>query len=75
MVTAVADFANRPPLGDGAKGGVLEVGREEGGGGRIKASGRAGVEFGAIELDESPGEPLDAVRESVEFFRSKGITE
>lgn len=31
------------------------------------------VEFGAIELDESPGDPIDAVRESFEFFSSKGL--
>lgn len=33
-----------------------------------------GVEFGAIELDESPGDPLEAVRESFEFFKSKGLS-
>jgi sugar phosphate isomerase/epimerase len=33
------------------------------------------VEFGAIELDESPGSPLEAVAESVKYFRSMGITE
>ena len=31
-----------------------------------------GVEYGAIELDESPGDPLEAVRVSYEFFREKG---
>lgn len=31
------------------------------------------IPFGAIELDESPGSPLDAVRESYEFFKSKGF--
>lgn len=32
-----------------------------------------GVEVGTIELDESAGDPLDAVKESVEFFRGKGL--
>lgn len=32
------------------------------------------IPFGAIELDESPGAPLDAVRESYEFFKSKGLS-
>ncbi|MBS1727810.1 MAG: sugar phosphate isomerase/epimerase [Armatimonadetes bacterium] len=32
-----------------------------------------GISFGAIELDESPGSPLDAVRASFEFFESKGF--
>ncbi|HWD41842.1 MAG TPA: sugar phosphate isomerase/epimerase family protein [Fimbriimonas sp.] len=41
----------------------------------LAAANEGNVEFGAIELDESPGDPIDAVRESVEFFRSKGITE
>jgi len=41
----------------------------------LAACHEAGVEFGAIELDESPGHPFDAVRESVEFFRAKGIAE
>ncbi|HLO99098.1 MAG TPA: sugar phosphate isomerase/epimerase [Fimbriimonas sp.] len=31
-----------------------------------------GIEFGAIELDESPCAPLDAVRESYEFFKANG---
>jgi sugar phosphate isomerase/epimerase len=31
------------------------------------------IGFGAIELDESPIAPLDAVRESFEFFKSKGF--
>jgi sugar phosphate isomerase/epimerase len=35
----------------------------------------SGVEFASIELDDSPGDPLDAVRESVEFLRSKGISD
>ena len=39
----------------------------------LAACNDAGVEFGAIELDESPGDPFDAVRESVEFLRAKGV--
>jgi sugar phosphate isomerase/epimerase len=31
------------------------------------------VEFGPIELDESPGDPIEAVRQSYEFFVSKGL--
>ena len=31
------------------------------------------VEFGAIELDESPADPLDAVRESADYLRSIGL--
>jgi sugar phosphate isomerase/epimerase len=31
-----------------------------------------GISFGAIELDESPIAPLDAVQQSFEFFKSKG---
>lgn len=33
----------------------------------------AGVRFGSIELDESPGDPVEAVRQSFEFFKSKGL--
>ena len=33
----------------------------------------AGVQYGAIELDESPGDPIDAVRKSFEFFYGKGL--
>jgi len=32
----------------------------------------ASVEFGAIELDWSPGDPIQAVTESVAFFKRKG---
>ena len=32
-----------------------------------------GVEYGAIELDQSPGDPVEAVRESYEFFAAKGL--
>ncbi len=40
----------------------------------LAACTEAGVQFGAIELDESPGDPLDAVRESFEFFYGKGLS-
>lgn len=33
----------------------------------------ANVEFGVIELDQSPGAPLDAVRESFAYFSAKGL--
>ena len=33
-----------------------------------------GVQYGAIELDESPGDPLDAVAKSYEFFYGKGLS-
>lgn len=33
-----------------------------------------GVQFGVIELDESPGDPLDAVAKSFEFFYGKGLS-
>lgn len=39
----------------------------------LAACAAAGVEFGSVELDESPGDPLDAVRESVAYFKSKGL--
>ena len=31
------------------------------------------IAFGAVELDESPGEPLEAVKGSVDYFFSKGV--
>ena len=31
------------------------------------------ISFGAIELDESPCPPLEAVQRSYEFFKSKGL--
>jgi sugar phosphate isomerase/epimerase len=34
---------------------------------------KANVQFGAIELDEYAGDPMDAVRISFEFFQSKGL--
>jgi sugar phosphate isomerase/epimerase len=39
----------------------------------LPACAKAQVVFGAIELDESPIAPLDAVQQSVEYFNSKGI--
>lgn len=33
-----------------------------------------GVEFGSIELDESPGEPIEAVRTSFAYFSGKGLS-
>ena len=33
-----------------------------------------GVQYGVIELDESPGDPIDAVRKSFEYFYSKGLS-
>jgi sugar phosphate isomerase/epimerase len=41
----------------------------------LGAIAEGNVEFGAIELDLSPGDPLEAVEESVNFFRAKGISE
>jgi len=34
----------------------------------------AGVQFGSIELDESPGDPVEAVRQSFDFFAAKGLS-
>jgi sugar phosphate isomerase/epimerase len=39
----------------------------------LAAAEAAGVQFGGIELDESPGDPLDAVAASFEFLKSKGL--
>jgi sugar phosphate isomerase/epimerase len=39
----------------------------------IPVANEAGAEFGVIELDESPGDPLQAVRESAEFLRAQGL--
>jgi len=33
---------------------------------------KIGIAFGSIELDESPCDPIDAVRQSFEYFKSKG---
>lgn len=40
----------------------------------LAACAAAGVQFGAIELDESPGDPLDAVEKSFRFFYGKGLS-
>jgi len=40
----------------------------------LAACKAAGVQFGSIELDESPGDPVEAVRESFNFFASKGLS-
>ena len=40
----------------------------------LAACADAGVQFGAIELDESAGDPIDAVRQSFEFFYGKGLS-
>ncbi|NUQ04711.1 MAG: sugar phosphate isomerase/epimerase [Anaerolineae bacterium] len=34
----------------------------------------AGVRYGIIEMDNPPGDPIECVRTSVEFFRAKGLT-
>lgn len=39
----------------------------------LEACRAAGVEFGAVELDESPGSPLDAIRASFDFFTARGV--
>jgi sugar phosphate isomerase/epimerase len=39
----------------------------------LAACEKAGVDFACVELDESPGSPLEAVRESVEYFHGKGL--
>lgn len=39
----------------------------------LAACNEAGVDAAAIELDESPGAPLDAIRESAKFLLSKGM--
>jgi sugar phosphate isomerase/epimerase len=40
----------------------------------IAACKSNGVEFGSIEMDHTPDEPLVSVRRSVEYFQSKGLT-
>jgi sugar phosphate isomerase/epimerase len=40
----------------------------------LAACERNGVEFGAIEMDNTPDEPLVSVRRSLEFFQSKGLS-
>jgi len=39
----------------------------------VAAAEAAGAEFIAIELDESPGAPLDAVRESFAYYQGLGL--
>jgi sugar phosphate isomerase/epimerase len=39
----------------------------------LAACEKSGVQFGGIELDESPGDPLDAVAASIAFFATKGL--
>jgi sugar phosphate isomerase/epimerase len=39
----------------------------------IAACLEAGVQYGSIELDESPGDPIEAVRESFNYFAAKGL--
>lgn len=41
----------------------------------LAACAEARVEFGVVEMDHPPGDPLDAVRRCVEFFRSRGVAE
>jgi sugar phosphate isomerase/epimerase len=41
----------------------------------VSACSEAGVEYTAIELDTCPHEPIESVRMSVDFLRSKGIIE
>jgi sugar phosphate isomerase/epimerase len=41
----------------------------------LAATSAAGTEYGVIELDAFAGDPMDAVRASVEFFRGKGVTD
>jgi sugar phosphate isomerase/epimerase len=40
----------------------------------LEAISEGDVVFGAIELDESPIDPIEAVAECVKFFRSRGIS-
>lgn len=40
----------------------------------LEACRRNNVEFGAIEMDVTPDEPLTSVRRSVEYFKSKGLS-
>ena len=42
--------------------------------GILTACQEVGVEYGSIELDESPGAPIEAVRESFNYFSSKGLS-
>ena len=40
----------------------------------LAACKEAKVQFGSIELDESPGSPIDAVEQSYNYFASKGLS-
>lgn len=40
----------------------------------LNACDEIGVQFGSIELDESPGDPIDAVGKSVEYFKARGLS-
>jgi sugar phosphate isomerase/epimerase len=40
----------------------------------LAACAEVGVEFGAIELDESAGDPIEAVRQSYQFLHGKGLS-
>jgi sugar phosphate isomerase/epimerase len=39
----------------------------------VEAADAAGVKFGVIELDESPGDSLEAVRQSAEYLKGLGV--
>ncbi len=40
----------------------------------LAACAKANVEYGAIELDEAAGDPVEAVRKSFNFFAAKGLS-
>ena len=42
--------------------------------GCLKFAADHNIQYGCIELDESPCAPIDAVRQSFEFFQSKGLS-
>lgn len=39
----------------------------------LAACKKAGVEWGVVELDECPNPPLESIKSSLEFFRSRGF--
>ncbi|AIE84795.1 sugar phosphate isomerase/epimerase family protein [Fimbriimonas ginsengisoli] len=41
--------------------------------GVLAACQEVGVEFGSLELDESPIDPIEAVRKSFDYFHAKGL--
>ncbi|MCE9558767.1 MAG: sugar phosphate isomerase/epimerase [Armatimonadetes bacterium] len=41
----------------------------------LPACKKAGVEFGAIEFDTAPRDPLLSIKASLDYFRSKGFTQ